>query len=148
MLGTPFAAAVARAAAGHAAADGDSLADAGAAFETLGHDLLAAEAMSAAARAYRRIGRRSTANVCAERAAALYTNCDGARTPLLDRGGATGVLTAREREVVLLAAQWSSREIADKLGLSTRTVDNNLARAYAKLGISGRGELRSLLAEP
>jgi DNA-binding CsgD family transcriptional regulator len=57
------------------------------------------------------------------------------------------VLTAREREVVLLAADSSSREIAEKLGLSTRTVDNNLARAYAKLGISGRAELRSLLAD-
>jgi hypothetical protein len=35
--------------------------------------------------------------------------------------------------------------VAEKLGLSTRTVDNNLARAYTKLGISGRAELRALL---
>jgi DNA-binding CsgD family transcriptional regulator len=146
LLGTPFAGALAGAAAGHATADGEALADAGATFEALGHELLAAEAMSAAARAYRRTGRRSTANLCAERAAALRGRCEGARTPLVDRSGATGVLTAREREVVLLAAHSSSREIADKLGLSTRTVDNNLARAYAKLGISGRAELRSLLA--
>ncbi|MFI9550134.1 helix-turn-helix transcriptional regulator [Nonomuraea endophytica] len=36
----------------------------------------------------------------------------------------------------------SSREIAKRLGLSPRTVDNYLQRAYGKLGISGRRELR------
>ena len=35
----------------------------------------------------------------------------------------------------------SSRNIAEKLFISTRTVENHLQRVYNKLGITGRGEL-------
>jgi DNA-binding CsgD family transcriptional regulator len=35
----------------------------------------------------------------------------------------------------------SNREIADRLGIAVRTVDNHLHQAYSKLGIGGRGEL-------
>ena len=55
------------------------------------------------------------------------------------------MLTPREREVALLAVGHSSAQIAQRLGLSVRTVDNNLARAYAKLGVSGRTRLGALL---
>ena len=56
-------------------------------------------------------------------------------------------LSRREREVADLAALGlSSREIGDRLFLSTRTVDNHLARAYGKLGVSGRNELVEALA--
>jgi DNA-binding CsgD family transcriptional regulator len=52
------------------------------------------------------------------------------------------VLTPRERQVAELAAAGvRSREIADRLFLSTRTVENHLQRVYAKLGVSGRVEL-------
>jgi DNA-binding CsgD family transcriptional regulator len=55
-------------------------------------------------------------------------------------------LTARERDVVTLAAQGlSSKAIAERLFLSARTVDNHLQRAYAKLGVSGRDDLASAL---
>jgi DNA-binding CsgD family transcriptional regulator len=47
--------------------------------------------------------------------------------------------------VLLLAARYTSAEIADKLQLAIPTVNNNLARAYAKLGITGRAQLRALL---
>jgi DNA-binding CsgD family transcriptional regulator len=52
-------------------------------------------------------------------------------------------LTAREWEIARAAASRErSREIADRLGLSQRTVDNHLARIYRKLGVAGRDELR------
>ena len=55
-------------------------------------------------------------------------------------------LTAREREVALLAAGGrSSRDIADRLYLSTRTVETHLARVYRKLGITTRSELAAAL---
>lgn len=55
-------------------------------------------------------------------------------------------LTARERLVVGAAVRReSSKEIAERLGLSVRTVDTHLANAYRKLGVSGRAELRAEL---
>jgi DNA-binding CsgD family transcriptional regulator len=46
---------------------------------------------------------------------------------------------------MLAAAQASSREIATRLQLSVRTVDNHLGRVYAKLGVSSRARLATLL---
>ena len=54
-------------------------------------------------------------------------------------------LTRREREVANLAARGlSNQEIAERLVISARTVGNHLQRAYAKLGVSGRDELRKI----
>jgi DNA-binding CsgD family transcriptional regulator len=51
-------------------------------------------------------------------------------------------LTPREVELAKLASRGlSNREIADRLGIAVRTVDNHLHQAYSKLGIGGRGEL-------
>ena len=139
-LGTPFAGALSRAARGLVDGDGDALAAAADVLDRLGQDLLAAEAHAAAARAYRR--------ACLPARAALHdVEVNGWRTPLLV-DGTTGELTPREREVALLAATSSSREIAHRLRLSVRTVDNYLGRAYAKLAVSGRAELRALLGRP
>lgn len=56
-------------------------------------------------------------------------------------------LSDRERQVALLAAQeMSSKDIAERLFLSARTVDNHLQRVYNKLGVAGRGELAARLA--
>lgn len=56
-------------------------------------------------------------------------------------------LTAREREVaVLAAARVRSKEVAVRLGLSVRTVDNHLGNVFRKLGIQGRDELADALA--
>ncbi|MFI0206736.1 MULTISPECIES: LuxR family transcriptional regulator [Streptomyces] len=55
-------------------------------------------------------------------------------------------LTRRENEVATLASQgMSSRCIADRLFLSTRTVENHLQHIYAKLAIKNRMELRATL---
>jgi len=55
-------------------------------------------------------------------------------------------LTEREWTIAQAAARRErSREIADRLGVSVRTVDNHLASVYRKLGISGRSELEDEL---
>jgi len=57
-------------------------------------------------------------------------------------------LTPREERVAQLAAGGrSSRQIADELVVSIRTVDLHLSNAYRKLGIGGRAELPGALAE-
>ncbi|QXJ22115.1 helix-turn-helix transcriptional regulator [Actinomadura graeca] len=143
-LGTPFAAALSRAAAGLAAGDGAALAGAAEDLASLGQDLLAAEMAAMAGRAYRRGGLRARAEVTTAWAAELRAACPDAHTPLLG-DLPVELLTPREREILLLATGHSSRHIAERLGLSVRTVDNALNRAYAKLGLAGRAELRALL---
>jgi DNA-binding CsgD family transcriptional regulator len=129
------------------AEDGAALDRVAAAFEDLGALLLAAEAAAAAARAHRAAARDAKANASQERAAALAAACQGARTPGLEAGTLVSALTPREREVAMLAAaRTSSRDIAARLGLSVRTVDNHLGRVYAKLGVSNRAQLAALLA--
>ena len=53
-------------------------------------------------------------------------------------------LTAREREVALHAAfGFSSRQIAEQLHISSRTVETHLGRVFTKLGLENRDDLRS-----
>ena len=57
------------------------------------------------------------------------------------RRGADG-LTVRERDIVrLVALGHTSREIADRLVLSVRTVETHRARVQARLDVSSRAEL-------
>jgi DNA-binding CsgD family transcriptional regulator len=57
-----------------------------------------------------------------------------------------GGLTARERDVVLAAAEGAgTRAIAEQLFLSSRTVEHHLSAAYRKLGVSNRAALVALL---
>ncbi|MEU1513801.1 LuxR C-terminal-related transcriptional regulator [Streptomyces sp. NPDC005811] len=128
----------------------DPLLRAADACEAVGADLLAAEAATAATAAWHRAREPRRAAAAARRAATAAARCEGARTPLLTTAGAAAPLTAREREVALLAAVGNaSVDIARALTLSVRTVDNHLHRAYAKLGVTTRRELaRTLGAEP
>jgi len=49
------------------------------------------------------------------------------------------ILTAREREVLVVAAQGlTAREIAEQLGVRERTVTTHLGSIYSKLGVGGR----------
>jgi DNA-binding CsgD family transcriptional regulator len=78
------------------------------------------------------------------RADELLAECEGLRTPLASATHAA--LTSREREVAVMAADGeASRHIAERLGISVRTVDNLLARCYVKLGVSGRRDLAAAL---
>jgi DNA-binding CsgD family transcriptional regulator len=55
-------------------------------------------------------------------------------------------LTRREHEIALLATSGlTSKTIAASLHLSVRTVNNHLARTYAKAGISSRAELAAIM---
>src|SRR6202011_4807640 len=117
-------------------------------FEAIGAMLLAAEAAAQAAATYRSEGKKGSMLASSARARRLLESCEGARTPALS-GLAPDPLTPREREVAMLAAGGlTSPEIADRLVLSVRTVEGYLQRAYAKLGITRRAELGSVLGVP
>jgi len=128
--------------------DPDQLDRASRALEAVGALLLAAEASSAAADALRRRRQQRAAAAMLTRAAALAEACEGARTPGLAFRDAAVPLTAREREIALLAAAGiQSKQVAERLYLSVRTVDNHLQRIYRKLGVTSRAELAATLAE-
>lgn len=122
--------------------DGAGLDRVAARFAELGARLLAAEAAAQAAAAHRAAGRGGAAGSAASRARAWAQDCEGAATPALALLEGTGDLTRREHEIAALAASgMTSRAIAGELVVSVRTVDNVLRSVYAKLGVSGRGEL-------
>jgi DNA-binding CsgD family transcriptional regulator len=107
---------------------------------------MAAEAAAELADLHRARAESRLATAAQQRSAELAERAGGVRTPVLARGDGIEPLTAREREVALLAAGGrTSRDIGDHLGMSTRTVDTHLARVYRKLGISGRAELAAAL---
>ncbi|MFD9466367.1 response regulator transcription factor, partial [Streptomyces sp. NPDC060027] len=73
-------------------------------------------------------------------------HCEEARTPLLATTQTSVPLTPREREIALLAANGTaSKDIAEALQVSARTIDNHLQHIYQKLGITKRSELAQIL---
>ncbi len=125
----------------------DRLVDAADRFEAFGALLFAAEAATGAAHAFQRQGQQRASARSLARAARLLARCESARTPGLVTTRSVVPLTSREREVCLLAAEGTpSPEIARRLYLSVRTVNNHLQRAYTKLGVSNRAELADALA--
>jgi DNA-binding NarL/FixJ family response regulator len=54
-------------------------------------------------------------------------------------GEATRAVTAREKEVLRMIAEGlTTRQIASRLGLSERTIESHLTKAYRKLGVRTR----------
>lgn len=124
------------------AGDADAFSAAADRLARLGFDLMAAEAFAQAARAARRAGKARAATGFERRGSELLGRCEGAVTPAVQRTGEAAVLTDRELEIASLAAGGrSSRQIADQLFLSPRTVENYLQRVYVKLGVSRRADL-------
>lgn len=75
---------------------------------------------------------------------ALGARLAGQRTTTL----ADRELTTREQEIVgLVARGLSNREIAEKLWLSPRTVENHRLRAMRRIGVTSRSELVSYAIE-
>lgn len=129
--------------------DGDGLDAAASSFAEIGADLLAAEAAAEAARAHRRRGHPARAFVSARRASQLLQSTPAPRTPGLHLPRPEADLTRRELEIATLAASGlASREIADRLVVSVRTVENHLHNAYVKLGVTSRAELGQIFSEP
>jgi DNA-binding CsgD family transcriptional regulator len=115
-------------------------------FEALGAWLLAAEASTAAAVILRADGQSRRASAASRKAAEFTAMCGGVRTPGLSVGPEVERLTLREREIAGLAvAGATNKEIAARLFLSARTVENHLQSIYAKLGVTSRDQMAEAL---
>ena len=124
-------------------ADPDGLFAAARDFSAHGYLVFAAEAAAGAVRMFR-AARDPQALAASTLLADVLARCDTLHTPALL--AVQPALISRERQVAELAADGArSREIADRLFLSPRTVENHLQRVYAKLGVSGRMELAPAL---
>ena len=111
-------------------------------WERLGYKLFAGEAYVSASGAARRAHDSKEAVSLQNRADAALAECEEAATPLLQFAERGERLTNREKEIAALAAQGlSSLDIAARLHVSPRTVNNHLHAAYSKLGVRGRSEL-------
>lgn len=99
-----------------------------------------------AAELHRAAGTGRAATRWTQQATSWAEQCQQVSAPELVLAVAPTPLTRREREVSQLAAAGhSAKEIAERLFLSHRTVENHLARAYDKLGVRSRAELAELL---
>jgi DNA-binding CsgD family transcriptional regulator len=128
------------------AGDGGELAAVSKEFETMGDLIAAIDAAAHAAIVYRRRDLRGSAFGCSTRAESLADQCGGAHTPALRRAAERLPLTDREREVVMLLGEGlSNRDIAARLTVSIRTVENHIFKAMAKTGTANRDELAALL---
>ncbi|WP_344980767.1 helix-turn-helix transcriptional regulator, partial [Streptosporangium fragile] len=126
------------------AGDPAGLAAAAGRLRALGADLLAAEALSAAARLS---GPRTAARYLLA-AAELRERCEGARTPALGDPAAPGMLSGHEQRVALRAAKGQTEpQIARDLVLPLDTVADHLRSIYRKLGVTGQAELAALVVE-
>lgn len=146
------AAAVAALAGGYDEAAAAQLAGAAAAYGALGLGWDAARALLVLGRAQRRAKKKAAARESLQQARARFEQlgCPGwaqAAAAELDRisgrrAAPAGGLTPGERRVAeLAAAGLSNKQVAAQLYLSVGTVEVQLSRVYAKLGIRSRGQL-------
>ena len=99
--------------------------------------------LAAAVETFQRLEARSWARRAETELRACGVGCPGVATA----PDALTDLTPQQREIIRLAgAGLTNREIADRLFLSPRTVSSHLYRSYPKLGVSGRHQLRAVVA--
>lgn len=116
-------------------------------FEQMGDFVAAVDAAAHACIAYRHGELRGSALNCSTRAEALARRCGGISTPALREVSEPLPLTPREREIVrLLASGLNTRQVAERLSLSGRTVEGHVYRAMTKTGVSSREELLRLVS--
>jgi DNA-binding CsgD family transcriptional regulator len=144
-IDTPMAMAIAAHSQGIDDHDGDRLDYAADRFAELGTPALAADALAQASREHAHAGARVKELESATRAHWLASQC-GLRTPALRSVEDPLPITDREREIAsLVGAGLTNREIADRLGVSVRTVDGHLYRVFSKLRIADRDQLARLV---
>ena len=128
--------------------DADAIYSAATEFEEIGSLLSAADAAAQAAVAFEADSNRRGATEAAAMADRLATACGGIRTPALELSANPLPLSTREREIAnLVAAGLSNRDIADRLVVSTRTVEGHVYRACVKMGVSDREGLVMLIRQ-
>jgi DNA-binding CsgD family transcriptional regulator len=125
--------------------DAEALREAAGTWARLGDLVAAGDAAAQSADVHRRQGRQGS-SLSATALAEKLASRSGARTPALAIAARPLPLTAREREITVLAAQGlSNKTIADRLTVSVRTVEGHLYRAGLKLGVSERSALAEVL---
>jgi DNA-binding CsgD family transcriptional regulator len=130
-----------------AASDAAELDKVSADFEQMGDLVAAVDAAAHACTAFRNNDLRGSALRCSTRAEALAQRCGGISTPALREVSEPLPLTSREREIVrLLASRLTTRDVAERLCVSARTVEGHVYRAMAKTGTSTREELIRLIS--
>jgi DNA-binding CsgD family transcriptional regulator len=129
-------------AAARAARDGPALRAVAAEMEQIGALRYASEAAAHAAQSFLDAGRQDSARRAAARSRELFVHGQGATAPVEGLDQAAIELTAREAQLVQMAAQGlTNAQIAESLVLSVRTVESHLYRAIHKLGVSDRRDL-------
>lgn len=117
-------------------------------FADLGMLLAAAESAYLAGDLHTRQHQPALARQEVARAEQWHARCEGATIPASAGAAAGAALSSRERQIAALATTLTSPAIAQRLGLSVRTVETHLNNCYLKLGLHGRSELTSVFRPP
>lgn len=146
IIGGPLGEADAAHAAGLLNSDAAQVYSAAQQFERAGALLSAADAAAQASEMFEAAGKRRNSLEAAATADRLAKECGGLETPALRVTSHPLPLSSREWEIANLVARGlSNRDIAERLVVSTRTVEGHLYRMFAKLNITDRDELAALI---